>query len=104
MCGLTMGQALRVSDRGHSCHGRPMTAVLSNDAATLPELLYARARELGDALFVRDARIAWSYEEFGRRVTEVAGGLRSLGVDSGDVVAVILPNCPQYLEAWWGIL
>jgi long-chain acyl-CoA synthetase len=81
-----------------------MSAVLSNDAATLPELLHTRAHELADARFVRDARIEWSYGEFGTRVTEVAGGLRALGVRPGDVVAIILPNCPDYLAAWWGIL
>ena len=53
---------------------------------------------------MRDARISWSYAEFAERVGEVAAGLQSLGVGAGDVVAVILANCPSYLEAWWGIL
>jgi long-chain acyl-CoA synthetase len=78
--------------------------VLSNDAATLPDLLHTRARELGDARFVRDARVDWSYTEFATRVRQVAGGLRELGVGPGDVVAIILANCPEYLEAWWAIL
>jgi long-chain acyl-CoA synthetase len=81
-----------------------MTTVLSSDPATLPELLHTRAHELGDARFVRDARISWSYADFAERVGEVAAGLQSLGVGAGDVVAVILQNCPPYLEAWWGIL
>ena len=37
-------------------------------------------------------------------MSEVAAGLQAVGVEPGDVVAVILPNCPEYLEAWWGIL
>jgi long-chain acyl-CoA synthetase len=80
------------------------STVLSIDPATLPELLHVRARELGDARFVRDSEIEWSYAEFAQRVSEIAAGLRALGVRQGEVVSIILPNCPEYLEAWWGIL
>jgi acyl-CoA synthetase (AMP-forming)/AMP-acid ligase II len=81
-----------------------MTGALSTDVATLPELLRTRAHELGDATFVRDKDVDWSYGELARRVAEVAGGLRARGVRRGDVVAVVLPNGPEYLEAWWAIL
>jgi len=81
-----------------------MTAVLTTDVGSLPELLRTRAAELGDASFVRDAEVEWSYGEFARRVTEVAGGLRARGVGRGDAVGVVLPNGPEYLEVWWAIL
>jgi len=81
-----------------------MTGVLATDVASLPELLRTRAHELGDSPFVRDAHVEWSYGELTRRVTEVAGGLRSRGVGRGDVVGVVLPNGPEYLEVWWAIL
>ena len=81
-----------------------MSTVLSTDVTTLPELLRVRAGELGDARFVRDAHQEWSYAEFAGRVAQVAGGLRARGVGQGDVVGVILPNSPHYLEAWWAIL
>ena len=42
-----------------------------------------RAREIGDERFVRDAHQEWTYGEFAGRVTEVAGGLRELGVRAG---------------------
>jgi long-chain acyl-CoA synthetase len=78
--------------------------VLSTDIETLPELLRTRAGELGDARFVRDARRAWSYAEFAHRVTEIAGGLRERGIEPGEVVGVVLPNGPEYLEVWWAVL
>jgi long-chain acyl-CoA synthetase len=81
-----------------------MAGVLSTETQTLPELLRTRAAELGDARFVRDHRVAWSYAEFHHRVTEVAAGLRAAGVQRGDVVGVVLRNGPEYLEAWWAIL
>ena len=81
-----------------------MSAVLSTEARTLPELLRVRAQELGDERFVRDAQQEWTYAEFAHRVTEIAAGLRARGVGQGDVVGVILPNSPHYLEVWWAIL
>jgi long-chain acyl-CoA synthetase len=81
-----------------------MSGVLSTEVRTLPELLQARARELGEARFVRDMHQEWSYAEFAARVTEVAAGLRARGVGRGDVVGVVLPNSPHYLEVWWSIL
>ncbi|HWC07947.1 MAG TPA: AMP-binding protein [Solirubrobacterales bacterium] len=81
-----------------------MSRALSTDARTLPELLRTRAAEIGEERFVRDAHQEWTYGEFAGRVAEVAGGLRELGVKEGDVVGVVLPNSPHYLEVWWAIL
>jgi long-chain acyl-CoA synthetase len=81
-----------------------MSDVLATDVRSLPELLRVRAGELGDEPFVRDASQRWSYAEFAHRVRTVAAGLRARGVREGDVVGVVLPNSPHYLEVWWGIL
>jgi acyl-CoA synthetase (AMP-forming)/AMP-acid ligase II len=81
-----------------------MARALSTDARTLPELLRTRAAEIGGERFVRDAHQEWTYAEFAARVAEVAAGLRELGVREGDVVGVVLPNSPHYLEVWWAIL
>jgi long-chain acyl-CoA synthetase len=81
-----------------------MTVVLATDVATLPELLRTRAQEIGDETFLRDKDVTWSYGELARRVAEVAGGLRARGVGRGDVVGIVLPNGPEYVEAWWGVL
>jgi long-chain acyl-CoA synthetase len=81
-----------------------MSELLSTEVSTLPELLRTRARELGDTRFVRDVHQEWSYAEFAHRASQMAAGFRELGVGRGDVVGVILPNSPHYLEVWWGIL
>src|SRR6185437_4822026 len=97
-------------ERGRGQPGRPddprrtITAHLSTDVSTLPDLLLRRAGELPDAPFLRHANARWTYGEFGHRVTQVAAGLREAGVGKGDVVGVILRNGPEYLEVWWGIL
>ena len=81
-----------------------MYRALQTDFESLPQVLAVRAGEIGDERFVRDAHQEWSYGEFHQRVTEVAAGLRELGVEQGDVVGVVLPNSPHYLEVWWAIL
>ncbi|HVO53109.1 MAG TPA: AMP-binding protein [Solirubrobacterales bacterium] len=81
-----------------------MYRALRTDFESLPEVLAARAGEIGGERFVRDANQEWTFGEFHERVMEVAAGLRELGVDQGDVVGVVLPNSPHYLEVWWGIL
>lgn len=50
----------------------------------------------GDAAFAR-------YDELARRVARLAGGLRALGLKTGDRVAVIAKNVPRYVEALYAI-
>ncbi|HUC00931.1 MAG TPA: long-chain-fatty-acid--CoA ligase [Solirubrobacterales bacterium] len=81
-----------------------MYRALRTDFESLPEVLAARAEEIGGDRFVRDNDQEWTFGEFHARVIEVAAGLRELGVEQGDVVGVVLPNSPHYLEVWWSIL
>src|SRR5690625_1408464 len=45
-----------------------------------------------------------SYEEFYQSSLKFANYLRSLGIEKGDRVAIMLPNCPQSAIAYFGIL
>ena len=45
-----------------------------------------------------------TYRQFGEQVNHAAEGLRRLGVHPGDRVALILPNCPQHLVAFYAAL
>ena len=42
-----------------------------------------------------------TYRELGEQVSRAAAGLRKLGVRAGDRVAIILPNCPQHVVAFY---
>jgi long-chain acyl-CoA synthetase len=74
------------------------------DLETLPDLLRAQARSGPDRPFVRFKDRALTYGEFDARTDALASGLTELGVRPGDVVSVFLPNCVEFLEAWWAIL
>ena len=45
----------------------------------------------------------WTYAEMHADVTRLADGLRKMGVQSGDVVATIIPNTAPHAIATWGV-
>ncbi|WP_083362674.1 long-chain-fatty-acid--CoA ligase [Microterricola viridarii] len=45
-----------------------------------------------------------SYRELGEAIDRAAEGLRALGVKAGERVALVLPNCPQHLVAFYAAL
>lgn len=54
------------------------------------------------ALIFQNTRL--SYKELRRRAEIFAASLRLLGVNPGDRVALMLPNLPQTIIAFWGVL
>jgi crotonobetaine/carnitine-CoA ligase len=51
-------------------------------------------------LFWEDQEI--SFAEFDATVNRVANGLRSLGVNKGDKICLLMHNCPEFLYSWFG--
>ncbi|MCU1421764.1 MAG: long-chain fatty acid--CoA ligase, partial [Microbacteriaceae bacterium] len=47
---------------------------------------------------------ATTYAEMGEQILRAAEGLRVLGVQKGDTVALVLPNCPQHIVAFYAAL
>ncbi|MGV8859278.1 long-chain-fatty-acid--CoA ligase [Rhodoglobus sp.] len=45
-----------------------------------------------------------TYAELGEQIDRAAEGLRLLGVQKGDRVALVLPNCPQHIVAFYAVL
>ncbi|QGU06335.1 Long-chain-fatty-acid--CoA ligase [Corynebacterium occultum] len=45
-----------------------------------------------------------TYGELDRQVRRAAAGLRAFGVRPGDKVAIVLPNCPQHIAAFYAVL
>jgi len=68
--------------------------------ANLASILATHGRRT--ALHFEDDGI--SYEEVDRRGRRVAGVLRTRGVEPGDRVALVLPNAPSFVVAYFGAL
>lgn len=45
-----------------------------------------------------------SYSQLGDQIAKAAEGLRRAGVNAGDRVAIVLPNCPQHVVAFYAVL
>ena len=43
----------------------------------------------------------WTYRAFDAWVDQVAGGLAALGLRKGDKLAIMLPNCPEFMALWF---
>ncbi|MGE5124891.1 MAG: long-chain-fatty-acid--CoA ligase [Betaproteobacteria bacterium] len=77
---------------------------------TLPEVLDRTAEKHPDHVALRflvDSRLpvpALTYAELRERSLRFATALFRLGVRKGDRVALVLPNCPQYVVALYGAL
>ncbi|MBA0126238.1 AMP-binding protein [Haloechinothrix sp. YIM 98757] len=84
---------------------RPVPSDTGGDtrADTFPRLLHALADERpGDVAMQEKLYGIWqpiTWSEYARRVTDFAHGLAALGVEQGEVVAVIGDNRPEWLIA-----
>jgi crotonobetaine/carnitine-CoA ligase len=71
----------------------------------LPEILTARAEEHPDREFLKFGADPWiSYGTVNAQANRVANGLIARGVQPGESVSVMLPNCAEFLPVWFGIL
>ena len=52
-------------------------------------------------LYFQDQKI--SYQDFNKQVNKTANSLLRLGIQKGDHFAIVLPNCPEFLYAWFGL-
>jgi long-chain acyl-CoA synthetase len=58
----------------------------------------------GDSVAMEFFGATTTYTQLGEQVARASEGLRRLGVRAGDRVAIILPNCPQHVVAFYAVL
>ena len=71
---------------------------------SLPDLLESSVGEFGRGVALEFFGRTTTYGELGDQVHRAAEGLRLLGVQKGDRVALVLPNCPQHIVAFHAVL
>jgi carnitine-CoA ligase len=69
----------------------------------LATLVRSKARKNGDRPAIRFARRSLTYRELDAASDRTGANLRSAGVGRGDRVAVLLPNGPEFVLAWFGL-
>lgn len=73
-------------------------------SGSLIDIVEASARDYPDAPALQFFGRTTSYRELQDAIERAASGLRDLGVKAGDPVALVLPNCPQHIVAFYAIL
>ncbi|MGX5770433.1 long-chain-fatty-acid--CoA ligase [Microbacterium trichothecenolyticum] len=71
---------------------------------SLVDIVEASARDYPDAAALQFFGRETSYRSLHEQIERAAAGLRDLGVKAGDPVAIVLPNCPQHIVAFYAIL
>ena len=70
---------------------------------TLPQLYDANLVKNADKPATRFFGRVQTYSELDREVRRAAAGLKAFGVRPGDRVAIMLPNCPQHVAAYYAV-
>ena len=71
---------------------------------SLSHLIDDAIREVPHKIALEFFGATTTYAELGSQIDRAAEGLRLAGVQAGDRVALILPNCPQHIIAFYAIL
>ena len=71
---------------------------------SLSHLIDDAVREVPHKVALEFFGATTTYAELGSQIDRAAEGLRLAGVQAGDRVALILPNCPQHIIAFYAVL
>lgn len=69
----------------------------------IQELLDDRAKKYDQKKFLLFEEQEVSYSEFNTNIDRVSAGFKKVGVNKGDMVALMLPNSPEFLYTWLGL-
>ncbi|TDT34318.1 long-chain-fatty-acid--CoA ligase [Naumannella halotolerans] len=91
---------------------RPWTASYAEGVPTdlgevggcLTDIVAESARDYPDAPALEFFGRETSYRQLQEMIMRAAAGLKALGVGPGDPVAIVLPNCPQHIVAFYAVL
>ena len=87
-----------------ACYDNGVPDTINIPDVTLPEMLADTAKTFPNktALIFFGNKIG--YRALDKAVTQFAAGLQALGMQQGDRVAVYIPNSPQFVIAYYGVL
>ncbi|WP_270365266.1 long-chain-fatty-acid--CoA ligase [Microbacterium algeriense] len=71
---------------------------------SLVDIVAASARDYPEAPALQFFGRETTYAQLQAAIDRAAAGLRDLGVRAGDPVAIVLPNCPQHIVAFYAVL
>lgn len=80
------------------------TKVAKNTAYTFPHLMTDLAIEHGERPALISVETTLSFNQLNSRANQYARWALAQGVKKGDCIALLMPNKPEYVAAWLGII
>lgn len=77
---------------------------LEPQSGSLVDIVDASVRDYPDAPALQFFGRVTTYAEMAADIVRVAAALKQRGVKAGDPVAIVLPNCPQHIVAFYAVL
>lgn len=87
-----------------SAYADGVPADIDEPTQTLTEMMAESVRTFGRRPALEFFGAVTTYRDLGEQIERAAEGLRRLGVRKGDRVAIVLPNCPQHVVAFYAAL
>lgn len=87
-----------------ACYDAGVPAELELPETSLVHMLERSVARHGGKTALEFFGARTTYAALGLQVERAAEGLRRLGVRRGDRVAIVLPNCPQHIVAFYAVL
>lgn len=82
---------------------RRLKPIVENRNRTWPDVLEGLVAQFSDRPALISVKQSFTYAELYARSNQYAHWARAQGIQKGDVVALLMPNSPEYLAAWSGI-
>ena len=72
----------------------------------ISDLLLRQANQRPDSIALTFPALGstWTYQQLRDQALKLGSGLKSLGLQRGDRVGIMLENCPEYVLTWFGSL
>jgi long-chain acyl-CoA synthetase len=81
-----------------------IASTISIPEKSLPQMLHDTANEYPQNNAISFYGRKFTYEQLYQNTTHFASALQNRGVEKGDRIAIMLPNCPQYVISYYGVL
>ena len=72
--------------------------------SSISQLWSERVKQHRDKTYLHFHDRSWTYSEFESYAAKTAGAFKALGAARGDHIAVLVPNSPEFLFAWFGAM
>lgn len=89
--------------RWHACYPPSVPPGLEFDPLRVEQLLLCALDRYPTNIAVEYYATRWTYAELTQRVRQAAANLRHLGVETGQRVLLVLPNCPEFVLSWFAL-